>query len=139
MRFCFILLVLFISSVALSQTPADVDGGIFTIVEEPPVFRDGGMSGFNKYIADNLKYPKKEKRKHIEGKVFISFVVRENGSISDVTCVKGITEALNQEGIRLIQNSPPWRPAKMNGKVVPRRFVIPVEFKLATKKKSKPN
>jgi protein TonB len=114
------------------QVPVEADE-IFTIVEQQATF-PGGIAAFNKYMEENLKYPRKEKRKHIEGKVFVSFVVQKDGSVSDVTCLKGINEALDQEAIRIIQGSPPWRPARLNGKVIVQRTVVPVEFKLRHRK-----
>ena len=135
MQFFFTLIFLSISITLFSQnTTLDAEESVITFHTEQPASFPGGIAAFNQYNANNLKYPKKEKRKRVEGKVFIEFVIAKNGTISDVKCVKGLTEALNQEGVRLIQNSPPWKPGKFDGKVGAQRFVYPVEFKLPVNK-----
>jgi periplasmic protein TonB len=132
MQFWVVCILVCVSLPSYSQQVPAESEEIFTVVEQPAVF-PGGMAAFNRYIEENLTYPRKEKRKHIEGKVFVSFVVQKDGSVSDVTCIKGIAEALDQESIRIIQNSPFWRPAKLNGTPVVQHMVVPVEFKLKKK------
>lgn len=38
--------------------------------------------GFGRYVPENLKYPKKAKRKGIEGQVELSFIVEKDGSLT---------------------------------------------------------
>ncbi|MEJ0034174.1 MAG: energy transducer TonB [Bacteroidota bacterium] len=62
---------------------------IWTIVEQQPEFV-GGYQEMMKYIAKNTKYPSSARRMNVEGSVFISFVVNEDGTIDAVQALKGI-------------------------------------------------
>ncbi|MBX2916441.1 MAG: M56 family metallopeptidase [Cyclobacteriaceae bacterium] len=103
--------------------------GIHTIVEhsaEP----NGGMPEFYKHIAANMRYPAEARRKGVEGKVFIEFVINEDGSISNAKPIKGIGAGCDEEALRVVANSPAWIPAKQDGKTVKQRMVVPIVFSL---------
>jgi protein TonB len=100
---------------------------IFTIVEEgaTPV---GGMPKFYQYLKDNMKYPAVARRAGVEGKVLVSFVVGKDGSISEVTVLKGIGAGCDEEAVRVMANAPHWKPGKQRGKAVRQRCVLPIKF-----------
>lgn len=102
---------------------------IFTIVEEPasPV---GGMNEFFGYIAKNMNYPASARQAGIEGKVFVEFVVYEDGSIHDVKLKKGIQADCDREAARVVAGAAPWNPGRQRGKAVKQRMVMPILFKL---------
>jgi protein TonB len=102
---------------------------IFTVVEESAE-PNGGMEAFRKYLEKNLKYPKQARKMGVEGKVFVQFVVDKDGSISDVKAIKGIGAGCDEEAIRIIQESPKWKPGKQRGRPVKVRVVVPIVFKL---------
>ncbi|WP_051203563.1 energy transducer TonB [Hugenholtzia roseola] len=102
---------------------------IFEIVENPATF-PGGTDKFYEYIGKNLEYPKVARRMDIQGKVFVSFVVDKDGSLSDVKIVKGLHESCDAEALRVVKSSPKWQPAKQRGKAVRYRMTIPIVFKL---------
>jgi protein TonB len=104
---------------------------IFTVVEQMPAF-EGGLAAMAKFIGKNLKYPSAARRMGIEGQVFVQFVVDEQGAISEVKTIKGISAECDREAERVIKLMPAWKPGKQNGKPVKVRFVLPVRFKLAT-------
>lgn len=66
------------------------EGMIFTVVEEEPASFPGGEDEMYKFIAKNLQYPEEAKKKGIEGKVHVSFVVEVDGSITDVKVLRDI-------------------------------------------------
>ena len=98
-------------------------------VEERPMF-PGGEEKLMKYISDNLNYPKIAKEKKIEGTVYVAFVVKEDGIISDIKVARGLGNGCDQEAIRVIKSMPKWKPANQRGTPVPFRFVLPIKFKL---------
>ncbi len=102
---------------------------VFTIVEEMATPK-GGFDAFYKYVAENMKYPKQAHEAKIEGKVFIQFVVNLDGSISDLTVIKGISDDCNQEVMSILKDSPAWNPAKQRGIPVKQRLTIPFVFSL---------
>ena len=101
---------------------------IFIVVEETAV-PIGGISAFYEYVLGKLKYPAQARRMEIEGKVFVEFVVEKDGSITDVKAIKGIGAGCDEEAIRVVSESPKWKPAKQRGKSVRQRMVLPITFK----------
>jgi protein TonB len=92
----------------------------------------GGTAAFYKHVGNqqNGKYPAQARRMGIEGKVFVKFVVNKDGSIQDVTVIKGIGAGCDELAAKVIQESPTWKPAKQRGVPVRKRMVIPIYFKL---------
>jgi len=99
-------------------------------VDEYPEF-EGGMKGWAKYIQRNLRYPYMAQESSIQGKVFISFVVEKDGSITNVTLVKGIGAGCDEEAIRVIKKSPLWKPGKNKGNAVRVRYNLPINFTIS--------
>jgi len=102
----------------------------FIIVEDPPQFKGGGIEEFRKWVAENLKYPEIAQENGIQGKVFVKFVVDREGRVTDVTVIRGVHPALDQEAVRVIKSSPRWSPGKQRGRAVKVQFSIPVVFVL---------
>ncbi len=109
------------------QTPAGQQ--VFTIVENQPEF-PGGLHSFYQYIAENLKYPTSARTIGVEGRVYVQFIVDENGSITEVKAVKGIGAGCDQEAERVLMNAPRFNPGREGGKPVKVKMVLPVIFKL---------
>lgn len=102
---------------------------VFTIVEKQPFPKDG-MESFYDYVRKRLKYPTEARRKGVEGKVFVQFVVEKDGSLSDVTVIKGIGAGCDEEAKKVIQNAENWIPGRQRGIPVNVRMVIPITFSL---------
>ncbi len=102
---------------------------IFTIVEEQPG-PSGGMGAFYSFVGKEMKYPRTAQRMGIEGKVFVQFVVDKDGSLTDVKAVKGIGGGCDEEAVRVIKNSPKWKPGKQRGRPVKVKMILPITFKL---------
>jgi protein TonB len=90
----------------------------------------GGQTAFYEYLKSNLKYPNQAKENGVEGRVLINFIVESDGSISDVLLQKSIGYGCDEEAIRLIEQSPPWIPGKINDKPVRVQFILPISFKI---------
>ena len=84
----------------------------------------------NAYLFKNIHYPQKAIDKNIEGKVYVKFVVNEDGSISDVVIIKGIGGGCDEEAKRVVMSMPNWSPGMQNGKKVKVMFTLPIWFKL---------
>lgn len=112
-----------------TQIEEETPTQIFTIVEESaaPV---GGMKAFYTYIRANLQYPKLAKDTGIEGRVYLTFIVEPDGSLSNVRVVRGIGAGCDEEAVRLIKGSPKWKPAKEKGKAIRQKMTFPINFKL---------
>jgi protein TonB len=102
---------------------------VFVAVEDQPEF-PGGQQALYKWISNHIKYPQREKEVGIQGRVIVQFVVEKDGSVTNVKAVKGPSEGLKKEAIRVVKNMPDWRPGKQRGKPVRVRYTIPIFFRL---------
>jgi len=83
-----------------------------------------------KYLQDNLRYPEKARKNNIEGRVIVKFLVNEDGTLSNISVLKGVGSGCDEEAVRVIAAMPPWKPAKKNGDLVKVHFVQPITFVL---------
>lgn len=102
---------------------------IFTVVESMPEFK-GGMAKLYSYLGNNIKYPVMAKESGIQGKVYVTFVVERDGSITDVRVLRGIGGGCDEEAIRVVSGMPGWTPGKQRGKPVRVQYNLPVRFTL---------
>lgn len=110
-------------------------GKVFKVVEQMPEF-PGGAPELYQYLARNIKYPKSAKERKVQGRVISQFVVRKDGSITDVKVVKGVDAELDAEAVRVISGMPKWQPGIQKGEAVDVKYTIPVTFRLDTPKKT---
>ena len=69
-------------------------------------------------------------KKHIHGRVMCSFIVNTDGSICNVSVVKGANPLLDKEAVRIIKEMPAWKAGKLGGETVPVRCFLPIPFRL---------
>ena len=102
-----------------------------TVTLELGTLYPDGLPAFMDYLASNLEYPAEAKAKGIEGLVQVGFIVEADGTIGNVTLLKGIGSGCDAEAVRLIKNSPNWTPKlDENGKPLASKVVLPIRFKL---------
>ena len=106
-----------------------VEAEIFKVVEEMPEF-PGGAAKMMEYIQKNIKYPMMARESDIQGRVFVNFVVEPDGSITNVTVMRGIGGGCDEEALRVVQSMPNWKPGKQRGKAVSCKYTVPVSFRL---------
>ena len=106
-----------------------VEAEIFKVVEEMPEF-PGGAAKMMEYIQKNMKYPMMARESDIQGRVFVNFVVEPDGSISNVTVMRGIGGGCDEEALRVVQSMPNWKPGKQRGSAVRCSFTVPIILKL---------
>ncbi|HZX57408.1 MAG TPA: energy transducer TonB [Mucilaginibacter sp.] len=103
---------------------------IFTAVEHEPEF-PGGIEKLYRYLGRNLRYPAAAKENNVQGKVFVTFVVEKDGSLTGIKISKSLSPETDAEAIRLMKASPKWNPGIQNGRPVRVLYTIPVDFELA--------
>ena len=64
------------------------------------------------------------------GRVVANFDINEDGSISNIQIVRSLSNACDQEVIRILKAMPNWRPGKKDGKAVKATFSLPITFTL---------
>ena len=102
---------------------------VYTVVQQQPEF-PGGMSKLNQYFKKNLRYPKTAQEGRLEGRIFVTFIVNEQGNIEEARVLRSLDPEMDAEAVRLIQEMPTWIPGKQNGKSINCRFNLPVNFAL---------
>ena len=102
---------------------------VFFIVEEMPEF-PGGELALRKYIANSIKYPVIAQENGIQGKVYVTFVVDRDGSVSNAHVARGIDPSLDKEALRVVNSLPKWKPGKQRGKPVRVSYTVPINFVL---------
>ena len=108
------------------------DGEVYDLnaVQEQPSF-PGGMERMYEYMGRTQKYPDAEYEAGIQGKVTVQFTVDKDGSIREVKLLRGVSEGLDQEALRIVRSMPKWIPGKLDGRPVKCRFNLPITFKLS--------
>jgi protein TonB len=120
-----------VETLVFEEAPAEeVAEEIFSIVEDQPE-PQGGFEAFYKYIQKNMNYPAQARRMGVEGKVYVQFVVDKDGSLNEVTAIKGIGAGCDEEAVRVVKSAPKWKPGKQRGRAVKVRMVGPITFKLS--------
>ncbi|WP_082026383.1 M56 family metallopeptidase [Flammeovirga sp. OC4] len=103
---------------------------VFDEVQNPANY-PGGMNVLYEEIGQTMKYPEEAQEKGIEGKVYLQFVINEEGNGEDFKIVRGIDPILDQEVLRVADIvMKGWEPANHEGKIVKQRLVLPITFKL---------
>lgn len=92
----------------------------------------GGVSELYAFLQDNIYYPERMKNLGIEGTVYVSFVIEEDGSISRVSVERGIEngDELNKIAVKAIQKMPNWIPGRSGNTSVAVKQTIPIQFSL---------
>lgn len=90
----------------------------------------GGAAALQKWIVDNVNYPQTSIEMEEQGRVYLSFVVEPDGSITNVAIVKGVSADLDREAKRLVRAMPKWTAGEAGGKKARTRCQIPINFTL---------
>jgi TonB family protein len=109
--------------------PETKSGQVYTAVEQYPGF-PGGDKEFSKWLAANVRYPKDARAKNIQGRVIITFVVEEDGQLTGIKVLRGVSEDIDKEALRVMSSSPAWKPGIHDGHPVRTTYSIPINFAL---------
>ena len=118
-----------ITPVQIEQEEEEDEQVIFQVVENDPEF-PGGVEAMYKYLGQNIKYPQLARENNITGRVYVSFVVEKDGSVSNVKVLRDIGGGCGQEAVRVVKSMPKWTPGKQRGKAVRVQYNLPVNFSL---------
>ena len=107
---------------------ATLQDSIYRVTEVMPEY-PGGPNEMMKYLQENIKYPQSAKDNKIEGRVYVTFVVEKDGSITNATVLRGIDKECDAEALRVVSSMPKWTPGQHKGEVVRTQFTIPIYYK----------
>lgn len=88
----------------------------------------GGFIAMQKFIVENMNFPQDAIDMNIQGKVFVSFVVEKDGSVSNVQVERGVSKSIDREATRIVRNFPNWKPGEMPEGKVRTRVILPITF-----------
>ena len=112
-----------------AMTDEDEAPATFFVVEKMPEF-PGGSDALLKYVASNIRYPVICVETGVSGRVYVSFVVNENGHVVEAEIARSPDANLSAEALRVVNTMPQWTPGKQRDKAVRVAFTIPVNFVL---------
>jgi len=117
-------------SVSLSGD-ADVDKTkqVFAAVEKEPTY-PGGTTAFLQFLGSNIIYPIEARRKRIQGRVILTFVVEKDGTLSSFKILRSPDDLLSMESLRVMKTTLPFEPGMQNGRTVRVQYTIPISFSL---------
>ncbi|KQW97785.1 energy transducer TonB [Flavobacterium sp. Root420] len=97
------------------------------VLDKMPEF-PGGMAKFYTYVGNNFHKPELDAEKTL--KVYVSFVIERDGSITDITVLKDPGYGLGKEAIRVLKSiKAKWTPGILNGKTVRTAYNLPITIK----------
>ena len=102
----------------------------FQLVEEKPSFQGGAAYQFSKWVNQRLVYPEIAKETGVQGRVTLQFTVEKDGSVTKVKVLRGVDPSLDKEAVRVVSQSPKWKPGKQRDRAVPVTYTFPVIFQL---------
>ncbi|MFD2718756.1 energy transducer TonB [Hymenobacter monticola] len=88
----------------------------------------GGRAALQRYLQKHLRFPAAALAAQVSGKVFVSFVVQTDGSIGEVTVLKGLGYGTEEAAAHVVREMPAWTPGLQNRRAVPVRFTLPITF-----------
>jgi len=101
----------------------------FNAVEKMPE-PYGGAAAWSKFLSKNLKYPNMAIDEHVQGKVWVSFIVEKDGHLSNIVIERGLGFGTNEEALRVLKMAPAWKPGIQNGQPVRVRYELPINFQI---------
>jgi TonB family protein len=96
----------------------------FVVVEEMPELI-GGLAS----LQQKISYPELARRAGIEGRVYVQFVVDENGNVVDPKIIRGIGGGADEEALRVVSQAK-FSPGIQRGQPVRVQYSLPIMFKL---------
>lgn len=109
-----------------TSTGADTTWFVYEVQAEYP----GGLNALYSYIAKKVNYPKLAREGNIQGKVYVKFIVDQQGNITQAKVIKSAHPLLDEEALRVINTMPSWSPATLDGENISITYTLPISFRL---------
>jgi len=104
--------------------------GLYSAVDEMPKFKGGDINKFREWVQKKTVYSYEATANGIQGKVYITFIVEMDGTVSSVKVAKGVDPLIDDAALKAVKSSPKWTPGKRRGEVVRVYYIISVNFEL---------
>ncbi len=107
------------------NVPSDNAIHDFASIDVMPEF-NGGINAFYQYVSKNYIYPAEAKKNGVSGRLILSFVVEKDGSLTDIKTIRDMGMGTGEEAVRMLRDSPKWKPGIQNGEPVRVMYTIPI-------------
>jgi periplasmic protein TonB len=112
---------------AVEEAPSDP---VFSFVEKMPEFK-GGSEALKKFISNHLVYPLEAIEKGIQGTVYIKFIVRMDGTLTDFEVIRTLHPSTSKAALDVVKlTQGDWTPGEHKGKKVDVYNTVAVKFSL---------
>lgn len=102
---------------------------IYTPADQQPQY-PGGYKQLLAFLRKKQQYPPEARKKGIEGKVVVQFVVSPEGVPSQFKIVESLGYGCDEAVLQTCQSMGRWQPGKLAGVPVPVQVTLPIVFKL---------
>ena len=110
--------------------------GVYQEVEEMPEY-PGGEKALMNDIIGKIKYPEEARKNGVQGKVYVSFVVDEQGKVTNAKIERGVESSIDKESLRVVNELQTWKPGREKGKAVKVAYTVPINYVLDGKPEKK--
>lgn len=112
-----------------SKKSEQIDEKVYDKVEQMPEF-PGGNTELTNFIIKSVQYPAEAKKKGTQGKVYVNFVIGNDGTVKNAKIARGVDSLIDAEALRVVNSMPKWSPGKHEGKNVAVQYTLPINFAL---------
>lgn len=116
----------------LTDSGRNSNDKVFVSVQQVPEY-PGGLEKLYNFLETTLHYPPTSRENNKQGRVIVAMVVERDGSLSQVKVVRGIGDGCDEETVRVVKLTSPWKPGMQNGLAVRVAYSLPVSFELKKK------
>ncbi len=88
----------------------------------------GGAAAWNKFLSKNLRFPVVAQEEGVGGRVYLSFIIEKDGTLSHITVDKAAGHGFDEEALRVLKLAKAWTPGRQNGQPVRVKYSIPITF-----------
>ncbi|WP_294962919.1 energy transducer TonB [uncultured Flavobacterium sp.] len=113
---------------AVASVAPKIEGPVSSaILDKQPEF-PGGIAQFYKYVGNNFNRPELDVEKTL--KVYVSFVVEKDGSLTDIIVRNDPGYGMGKEAVRVLKSlKTKWAPGILNGQPVRTAYNLPITIK----------
>jgi TonB family protein len=136
-KYTSILLLSIFSFAVKAQTVNIVKTGpapTIKAIDVEPEF-PGGTKAFYKYISKSITFPADVDPQQVQGSVILSMAIEKDGRLTDIKILKGLTETMDTETLRIMNACPRWKPGMQHNEPIRVRYTFNINYSLVSKKK----
>jgi len=94
-------------------------------ITEKPEY-PGGIELFYKFVGENFKISDEAYENKLKGKVYVTFIIEKDGSLTDFKILREIGYGTGEEVLRVLKQCPNWIPGKLNDEPVRTLYSLPI-------------